>query len=63
MEFLLIFLLNITVLNYLFNILETIDSSRILEYSYTNLAEDLDFIGAQFNVNFSYFRKFHNSSN
>ena len=52
MNFLLVFLLNITILNYLFNLLERIDSARILEYSYTNLAEDLDFIGAQFNVNF-----------
>ncbi len=55
MNFLLVFLLNVTILNYLFNLLERIDSARILEYSYTNLAEDLDFIGAQFNVNFSYF--------
>ena len=55
MHFLIVFLLNLTVLNYLFNLLEKIDSSRILEYSYTNLAEDLDFIGAQFSVNFSYF--------
>ena len=38
MHFLIVFLLNLTVLNYLFNLLEKIDSSRILEYSYTNLA-------------------------
>jgi len=55
MSNLLIFFLNLSLLNYLFNLLEKIDSARILEYSYTNLSEDLDFIGAQFNVNFSYF--------
>ena len=55
MSNLFIFFLNLSLLNYLFNLLEKIDSARILEYSYTNLSEDLDFIGAQFNVNFSYF--------
>ena len=55
MSNLLIFFLNLSLLNYLFSLLEKIDSARILEYSYTNLYEDLDFIGAQFNVNFSYF--------
>lgn len=55
MSNLLIFFLNLTLLNYLFNLLEKIDSARILEYSYTNLSNDLDFIGAQFNINFSYF--------
>ena len=55
MSNLLIFFLNLSLLNYLFSLLEKIDSARILEYSYTNLSEDLDFIGAQFNVNFSYF--------
>jgi hypothetical protein len=55
MTFLLTFFLNLSLLNSLFNLLESIDSARILEYSYLNLSEDLDFIGAQFNVNFSYF--------
>lgn len=55
MTFLLTFFLNLSLLNSLFNLLESIDSARILEYSYLNLYEDLDFIGAQFNVNFSYF--------
>ena len=55
MRFILAYLFNLTVLNYLFNLLEKIDNSRILEYSYTNLYEDLNLIGAQFDVNFSYF--------
>ena len=55
MTFLLTFFLNLSLLNSLFNLLESIDSARILEYSYLNLSEDLDFIGAQFDVNFSYF--------
>ena len=55
MNFLISFIFNLTILNYLFFLLERIDNARILEYSYVNLAEDLNFIGAQFDVNFTYF--------
>ena len=55
MNFIISFFYNLTILNYLFFLLEQIDNARILEYSYVNLAEDLNFIGAQFNVNFTYF--------
>ena len=55
MNFLISFVSNLTILNYLFFLLERIDNARILEYSYVNLAEDLNFIGAQFDVNFTYF--------
>lgn len=55
MRFILTYFFNFTLLNYLFSLLAKIDNSRILEYSYTNLNEDLNFIGAQFDINYSYF--------
>jgi hypothetical protein len=55
MKLLTYFFFNLTLLNYLFNILDNSNNGIILQSAYLNLQQDLSFIRFPVDVNFSYF--------
>ena len=49
------FILNLSIINFFFYLLQKIDSGRIWQYSYQNLAEDFEQIGFQYTFTYTYF--------